>query len=131
MWAPICRWLHVLVGMGRMALECGDYIGELDVLLRRRAAADVVSCSLTLSSLSRLVQSLPSMVIMDEIGDQLKKLQMINSVKVTWVLNMGSSWSGAHNSPLDNSPVDLVATVGNLIYETDGYKPTKNWSDLS
>eukprot|EP00249_Psilotum_nudum_P016501 c25854_g1_i1 orf=213-2102(+) len=45
---------------------------ELDVLLRRRTAADMASCTSTLRSLSRLVQSLPNMVIMDEIGDQVR-----------------------------------------------------------
>lgn len=45
---------------------------ELDVLLRRRAAADLASFASTLRSLSRLVQSLPNMVIMEEIGDQVR-----------------------------------------------------------
>uniref|UniRef100_A0A0D6R401 GPI transamidase component PIG-S n=2 Tax=Araucaria cunninghamii TaxID=56994 RepID=A0A0D6R401_ARACU len=52
------------------ASQTGFSEWELDALLRRRVVADVASCSLTLASLSRLVKSLPSMVIMDEIGDQ-------------------------------------------------------------
>lgn len=56
-----------------LASETGFSKWELDVLLRRRVVADVASCSLTLASLSRLVQSLPSMVIMDEIGDQVHR----------------------------------------------------------
>jgi phosphatidylinositol glycan class S len=43
---------------------------EVDVLLRRRAVMDVHASASTLASLSRLVSSLPNMVIMDEIGDQ-------------------------------------------------------------
>ncbi|KAH7403994.1 hypothetical protein KP509_15G004300 [Ceratopteris richardii] len=45
---------------------------EIDVLLRRRAAADVASSASTLRSLSHLVQSLPNMVIKDEIGVQVR-----------------------------------------------------------
>eukprot|EP00250_Pteridium_aquilinum_P031218 c43255_g1_i1 orf=373-2223(-) len=45
---------------------------ELDVLLRRRTAADVASSASTLRSLSHLVQSLPNMVIKEEIGDQVR-----------------------------------------------------------
>lgn len=45
---------------------------ELDILLRRRAAADVASFASTLRSLSHLVQSLPNMVIKEEIGDQVR-----------------------------------------------------------
>lgn len=54
-----------------LASQTGFSDWELDVLLRRRVVADVASCSLTLASLSRLVKSLPSMVIKDEIGDQI------------------------------------------------------------
>ncbi|KAI5062907.1 hypothetical protein GOP47_0021454 [Adiantum capillus-veneris] len=45
---------------------------ELDILLRRRASADVASFASTLRSLSHLVQSLPNMVIKEEIGDQVR-----------------------------------------------------------
>ncbi|KAH9728776.1 GPI transamidase component PIG-S-like protein [Citrus sinensis] len=41
---------------------------ELDVLSRQFACFNLHSCSTTLGSLSRLVQSLPRMIIMDEIG---------------------------------------------------------------
>ncbi|MCO5582745.1 hypothetical protein L7F22_036644 [Adiantum nelumboides] len=45
---------------------------EIDILLRRRASADVASFASTLRSLSHLVQSLPNMVIKEEIGDQVR-----------------------------------------------------------
>ncbi|BBN15437.1 GPI-anchor transamidase subunit S [Marchantia polymorpha subsp. ruderalis] len=45
---------------------------ELDLLLRRRAISDMTAAASTLMSLSRLVQKLSSMVIMDEIGEQVK-----------------------------------------------------------
>ncbi|MED6218207.1 hypothetical protein PIB30_024846 [Stylosanthes scabra] len=41
---------------------------ELDVLSRNHACFNLYSCSATLGSLSRLVQSLPRMIITDEIG---------------------------------------------------------------
>ncbi|XP_052185130.1 uncharacterized protein LOC127796783 [Diospyros lotus] len=43
---------------------------ELDVLSRQHAYFNLLSCATTLGSLSRLVQSLPRMIIMDEIGKQ-------------------------------------------------------------
>lgn len=45
---------------------------ELDVLSRRHTCFNLLSCARTLGSLSRLVQSLPRMIIMDEIGKQVK-----------------------------------------------------------
>lgn len=43
---------------------------ELDVLSRQHTCFNLRSCSTTLGSLSRLVQSLPRMIILDEIGKQ-------------------------------------------------------------
>ncbi|XP_061363501.1 uncharacterized protein LOC133307094 [Gastrolobium bilobum] len=45
---------------------------ELDVLSRKHICFNLLSCATTLGSLSRLVQSLPRMIIMDEIGKQVK-----------------------------------------------------------
>ncbi|XP_022727532.1 GPI transamidase component PIG-S-like isoform X2 [Durio zibethinus] len=45
---------------------------ELDVLSRQHTCFNLHSCASTLGSLSRLVQSLPRMIIMDEIGKQVK-----------------------------------------------------------
>ncbi|KAG0591319.1 hypothetical protein KC19_1G166500 [Ceratodon purpureus] len=45
---------------------------EVDVLLRRRATMDINASASTLLSLSRLVSSLPNMVIKDEIGEQVQ-----------------------------------------------------------
>lgn len=45
---------------------------ELDVLSRKHFCFNLVSCATALGSLSRLVQSLPRMIIMDEIGKQVK-----------------------------------------------------------
>ncbi|RZB52353.1 GPI transamidase component PIG-S [Glycine soja] len=45
---------------------------ELDVLSRKHICFNLHSCATTLGSLSRLVQSLPRMIIMDEIGKQVK-----------------------------------------------------------
>ncbi|KAK6238866.1 hypothetical protein QUC31_004335 [Theobroma cacao] len=45
---------------------------ELDVLSRQHTCFNLHSCATTLASLSRLVQSLPRMIIMDEIGKQVK-----------------------------------------------------------
>ncbi|XP_009775445.1 uncharacterized protein LOC107788859 isoform X2 [Nicotiana tabacum] len=43
---------------------------ELDVLSRYHTCFNLLQCGTTLGSLSRLVQSLPRMIIMDEIGKQ-------------------------------------------------------------
>jgi phosphatidylinositol glycan class S len=43
---------------------------ELDVLSRKHTCFNLHSCSTTLGSLSRLVRSLPRMIIKDEIGEQ-------------------------------------------------------------
>ncbi|KAK5820139.1 GPI transamidase component PIG-S [Gossypium arboreum] len=45
---------------------------ELDVLSRQHTCFNLHSCATTLGSLSRLVQSLPRMIIKDEIGKQVK-----------------------------------------------------------
>ncbi|KAL2336813.1 hypothetical protein Fmac_011259 [Flemingia macrophylla] len=45
---------------------------ELDVLSRKHICLNLLSCATTLGSLSRLVQSLPRMIIMGEIGKQVK-----------------------------------------------------------
>uniref|UniRef100_A0A803PG44 GPI transamidase component PIG-S n=1 Tax=Cannabis sativa TaxID=3483 RepID=A0A803PG44_CANSA len=50
--------------------ERGFTVWELDVLSRQHACFNLRSCATTLGSLSRLVQSLPRMIIMDEIGKQ-------------------------------------------------------------
>lgn len=45
---------------------------ELDVLSRYHTCSNLISCVNTLGSLSKLVQSLPRMIIKDEIGKQVK-----------------------------------------------------------
>ncbi|XP_020595004.1 GPI transamidase component PIG-S-like [Phalaenopsis equestris] len=45
---------------------------ELDALYRHHACYNLISCATTLESLSKLVQSLPRMIIMDEIRKQVK-----------------------------------------------------------
>ncbi|CAM6115343.1 unnamed protein product [Calypogeia fissa] len=45
---------------------------ERDVLLRRQSIDNMAASATTLTSLSRLVHKLPNMLIMDEIGDQVK-----------------------------------------------------------
>lgn len=54
------------------AINTGFSDWELDILLRMRAIADMASFASTLRSLSHLVQSLPNMVIKEEIGDQVR-----------------------------------------------------------
>ncbi|KAK9281628.1 hypothetical protein L1049_004531 [Liquidambar formosana] len=55
-----------------LASEKGFTEWELDVLSRQHTCFNLLSCATTLGSLSRLVQSLPRMIIMDEIGKQVK-----------------------------------------------------------
>lgn len=55
-----------------LASEKGFTEWELDFLSRRHTCFNLHSCATTLGSLSRLVQSLPRMIIMDEIGKQVK-----------------------------------------------------------
>ncbi|XP_059626209.1 uncharacterized protein LOC132269148 isoform X2 [Cornus florida] len=55
-----------------LASERGFTEWELDVLSRQHTCFNLVSCATTLGSLSRLVQSLPRMIIMDEIGKQVR-----------------------------------------------------------
>uniref|UniRef100_A0A0D9V999 GPI transamidase component PIG-S n=1 Tax=Leersia perrieri TaxID=77586 RepID=A0A0D9V999_9ORYZ len=45
---------------------------ELDLLYRHHARSNLLSCITTLESLSSLVQSLPRMIVMDEIGRQVE-----------------------------------------------------------
>uniref|UniRef100_J3L6X5 GPI transamidase component PIG-S n=1 Tax=Oryza brachyantha TaxID=4533 RepID=J3L6X5_ORYBR len=45
---------------------------ELDLLYRHHACSNLLSCLTTLESLSSLVQSLPRMIVMDEIGRQVE-----------------------------------------------------------
>ncbi|KAI5599806.1 hypothetical protein BDE02_02G219600 [Populus trichocarpa] len=66
--------LHVGV-MGTynlLASEKGFTEWELDVLSRQHTCFNIHSSATTLGSLSKLVQSLPRMIIMDEIGKQVK-----------------------------------------------------------
>ncbi|XP_024026404.1 GPI transamidase component PIG-S [Morus notabilis] len=53
-----------------LASDRGFTLWELDVLSRQHTCFNLHSCATTLGSLSRLVQSLPRMIIMDEIGKQ-------------------------------------------------------------
>ncbi|GLT53475.1 hypothetical protein SLA2020_267430 [Shorea laevis] len=53
-----------------LASERGFTEWELDVLSRQHTCFNLHSCTTTLGSLSKLVQSLPRMIIMDEIGKQ-------------------------------------------------------------
>jgi phosphatidylinositol glycan class S len=55
-----------------LGIERGFTEWELDVLSRKHFCFNLLSCATTLGSLSRLVQSLPRMIIMDEIGKQVK-----------------------------------------------------------
>ncbi|CAH9138743.1 unnamed protein product [Cuscuta epithymum] len=45
---------------------------ELDFISRQHTCFNLVQCGTTLGSLSRLVQSLPRMIVMDDIGKQVK-----------------------------------------------------------
>ncbi|KAG6787391.1 hypothetical protein POTOM_009030 [Populus tomentosa] len=66
--------LHVgAMGMySLLASEKGFTEWELDVLSRQHTCFNIHSSATTLGSLSKLVQSLPRMIIMDEIGKQVK-----------------------------------------------------------
>lgn len=67
-------YLHGLQG-GRLNIltsKRGFTEWELDVLFRRHACSYLLSCATTLESLSKLVQSLPRMIVTDEIGKQVK-----------------------------------------------------------
>lgn len=59
-------------GVRLLSSENGFTKWELDVLSRQHTCSNLLSCSTTLGSLSRLVQSLPRMIIMDEIGKQVE-----------------------------------------------------------
>ncbi|XP_022890628.1 GPI transamidase component PIG-S isoform X2 [Olea europaea var. sylvestris] len=55
-----------------LASERGFSEWELDVLSRQHSCFNLLQCGTTLGSISRLVQSLPRMIIMDDIGKQVK-----------------------------------------------------------
>ncbi|XP_010685048.2 uncharacterized protein LOC104899537 isoform X2 [Beta vulgaris subsp. vulgaris] len=55
-----------------LASEKGFTKWELDLLARHHTCFNLQSCATTLGSLSRLVQSLPRMIIKDEIGKQVE-----------------------------------------------------------
>ncbi|XP_021720068.1 GPI transamidase component PIG-S-like [Chenopodium quinoa] len=55
-----------------LASERGFTEWELDLLARQHTCFNLQSCATTLGSLSRLVQSLPRMIIKDEIGKQVQ-----------------------------------------------------------
>ncbi|KAE8685319.1 cysteine-rich receptor-like protein kinase 10-like [Hibiscus syriacus] len=68
---------------------------ELDVLSRQQTCFNLHSCVTTLGSLSRLVQSLPRMIIMDEIGKQARyqdaKLALSNASSGEYEYSAASS----------------------------------------
>ncbi|KAJ7950461.1 GPI transamidase component PIG-S, related protein [Quillaja saponaria] len=67
---------NLYVGVSGTSILLGSERGftewELDVLSRQHTCFNLRSCATTLGSLSRLVQSLPRMIIKDEIGKQVK-----------------------------------------------------------
>ncbi|KAF7845580.1 GPI transamidase component PIG-S [Senna tora] len=67
---------NLYVGLSGTSILLGSERGftewELDVLSRQHTCFNLHSCATTLGSLSRLVQSLPRMIIKDEIGKQVK-----------------------------------------------------------
>ncbi|KAL7124540.1 hypothetical protein ABFS83_14G054900 [Erythranthe nasuta] len=66
---------HFAVASGTLRLltsERGFSEWELDFLSRQHTCFNLLQCTTTLGSLSRLVQSLPRMIIKDEIGKQVK-----------------------------------------------------------
>ncbi|KAL1321775.1 hypothetical protein AAHE18_14G150600 [Arachis hypogaea] len=89
-WKDIQKLFEILMGQLRQLLglksdnlyvgQSGTYVlqgsergftqWELDVLSRNHVCFNLYSCAATLGSLSRLVQSLPRMIITDEIGKQ-------------------------------------------------------------
>ncbi|KAK8981245.1 hypothetical protein V6N11_059920 [Hibiscus sabdariffa] len=70
---------------------------ELEVLSRQQTCFNLHSCATTLGSLSRLVQSLPRMIIMDEIGKQVKF--SLEAAK----LALSNASSGVHESSAASS----------------------------
>ncbi|XP_028765254.1 GPI transamidase component PIG-S isoform X1 [Neltuma alba] len=67
---------NLYVGLSGTSILLGSERGftewELDVLSRHHTCFNLQTCATTLGSLSRLVQSLPRMIIKDEIGKQVK-----------------------------------------------------------
>ncbi|KAJ0971226.1 hypothetical protein J5N97_019185 [Dioscorea zingiberensis] len=68
-----------------LASQNGFTEWELDVLYRRHAYLNLLSCASTLDSLSKLVKSLPRMIIMDEIGKQIKLSLEVASLAQSYV----------------------------------------------
>ncbi|KAL2933755.1 GPI transamidase component PIG-S [Bienertia sinuspersici] len=65
-----------------LASERGFTEWELDLLARQHTCSNLRSCATTLGSLSRLAQSLPRMIIKDEIGKQVEySLHAANSAR--------------------------------------------------
>ncbi|PNY16750.1 GPI transamidase component pig-s-like protein [Trifolium pratense] len=68
---------------------------ELDALSRKHFCFNLLSCATTLGSLSRLVQSLPRMIIMDEIGKQVKfSLEAANSAQTNATIGIYDASAG-------------------------------------
>ncbi|XP_039122245.1 GPI transamidase component PIG-S [Dioscorea cayenensis subsp. rotundata] len=68
-----------------LATPKGFTAWELDVLHRRHTYLNLLSCASTLDSLSKLVKSLPRMIIMDEIGKQVKLSVEVASLAQNYV----------------------------------------------
>ncbi|XP_028765255.1 GPI transamidase component PIG-S isoform X2 [Neltuma alba] len=68
---------NLYVGLSGTSILLGSERGftewELDVLSRHHTCFNLQTCATTLGSLSRLVQSLPRMIIKDEIGKQVQR----------------------------------------------------------
>ncbi|CAA6664078.1 unnamed protein product [Spirodela intermedia] len=65
--------VHVDLGISSyLTSKKGFAEWELDFLSRHHACSNLLSCANTLESLSKLVQSLPRMIVMQEIGKQVK-----------------------------------------------------------
>ncbi|VAH83177.1 unnamed protein product [Triticum turgidum subsp. durum] len=65
---------------------------ELDLLYRHHACSNLLSCVATLESLSSLVQSLPRMIVMDEIGRQVElSLEAASLAQRNATLGIGDS----------------------------------------
>ncbi|CAI9107415.1 OLC1v1006764C1 [Oldenlandia corymbosa var. corymbosa] len=70
---------------------------ELDVLSRQHTCFNLLQCGTTLGSLSRLVQSLPRMIIRDEIGKQVK--YSLDAAKLT----LGNASLGIYDTASESS----------------------------
>ncbi|XP_062207814.1 uncharacterized protein LOC133909409 [Phragmites australis] len=75
-----------------IASEKGFTEWELDLLYRHHACSNLLSCLTTLESLSSLVQSLPRMIVMDEIGRQVElSLEAANLAQQNATLGISDS----------------------------------------